>query len=49
MDISVFLEILAHEAGHVLYNKRQLAKGITYEEIIQRTSAKLNYFDQLLA
>jgi hypothetical protein len=49
MDFRLFLDILAHEAGHVLYNQRQFAKGLTYEEIIHRTKAKLQCFDQLLA
>jgi hypothetical protein len=49
MEFPVFLDILAHEAGHVLYNQRQMQKGIPYEEIVRRTRAKLYCFDQLLA
>ncbi len=48
IDFSLFLDILTHEAGHVLYNQRQMAKGISYDEIVERTVVKLKCFDQLL-
>ncbi|WCK56617.1 hypothetical protein PP175_12290 [Aneurinibacillus sp. Ricciae_BoGa-3] len=48
MDLDLFVDILSHEAGHVLYNKRAMDKGISYEEIVQRTANKLSCFDQLL-
>ncbi|RXT07246.1 hypothetical protein [Ammoniphilus sp. CFH 90114] len=43
-----FLEILAHEAGHVLYNKRKMSEGIDYACIVQKTQNKLKCFDHLL-
>lgn len=48
MELTTFLDILAHEAGHVIYNKRRMQQGIKYDEIVERTKAKLNCFDQLL-
>jgi len=48
LDFALFLDILAHETGHVLYNQRQMAKGMTYEELVSRTEAKLNCFHELL-
>ena len=43
-----FLEILTHEAGHVLYNKRKMKEGIEYSAIVQKTQEKLSCFDRLL-
>lgn len=48
IGVDLFLDILAHEAGHVLYNKRAMAKGISYGKIVRRTASKLKCFDQLL-
>lgn len=46
-DPSVILEILAHEAGHVLYNRKRMSEGDSYEAIVSGTQAKLNVFQQL--
>lgn len=45
---STILEILTHEAGHVLYNKRKMEEGTNYDTIVRRTREKLMSFDQLL-
>ncbi|MEW9668266.1 hypothetical protein [Ammoniphilus sp. 3BR4] len=43
-----FLEILTHEAGHVLYNKRKMKEGTEYDTIVKKTQEKLMCFDRLL-
>ena len=46
--LEVFLDILAHEIGHVLYNQQLLNKGMSYSEIVDKTQIKLNCFQNLL-
>ncbi len=46
-DPQVLLEILAHEAGHVLYNRKKMNMGISYEDLVAGTQAKLSAFHEL--
>ncbi|HJV45620.1 MAG TPA: hypothetical protein VJ824_07820 [Bacillota bacterium] len=48
LEQDVFLDILAHELGHVLYNQEMLDNGMSYSEIVDRTQVKLSCFQQLL-
>ncbi len=48
ISLTAFSDILAHEVGHVLYNQRMMRDGLSYGEIVMRTQAKLDCFDQLL-
>lgn len=47
IEPQALLEILAHEAGHVLYNRKQMSMGLSYEDIVARTQAKLSAFHEL--
>lgn len=48
IGLEVFLDILAHEIGHVLYNQQLLNKGMSYSEIVNNTQVKLDCFQNLL-
>jgi hypothetical protein len=41
MEVPLFLDILSHEAGHVLYNRRKMAEGLQYAQLVAKTEAKL--------
>ncbi|TQK53394.1 hypothetical protein FB479_11030 [Brevibacillus sp. AG162] len=48
ISLDTFSDILAHEVGHVIYNRRMMRNGLSYEEIVKRTQDKLDCFYQLL-
>lgn len=48
IGLEAFLDILAHEIGHVLYNQQLLNKGMPYSEIVDKTQVKLDCFQNLL-
>ena len=48
METEIFLDILAHEVGHVLYNRKMIGQGMSYTEIVNRTQVKLDCFQHLL-